>query len=141
MANTCVCVALLFFYVEVLVRCVRLCTRRGKEGGVRSVFVLLVLGFGQPGQPVVDLKRAGMLRGLLRLTWDCKPISLQSFNINTSHSYLKQRLSLAGVGVVDVLLPLQERPLLEDVELVEVDKVPEEEALGKSFLVAEDLLI
>ena len=110
------------------------------EGGVRSVFVLLVLRFGQPGQPVVDLKRAGMLRGLLRLTWeDCTPISLQSFNINTSHSYLKQRLSLAGVGVVDVLLPLQERPLLKDVELVEVDKVPEKEALGEPFLVAEDL--
>ena len=54
--------------------------------------------------------------------------------------YLKERLSLAGVGVVDVLLPLKKRPLLEDVELVEVDKVPEEEALGKPFLVAEDLL-
>ena len=66
-------------------------------------------------------------------------MSLQSYNINTGHSYLKQRLSLAGVGVIDVLLPLQERPLLEDVELVEVDKVPEEEALGETFLVAKNL--
>ena len=66
------CLALLFFYVEVLVRRVRLCTRRGKEGGVRSVFVLLVLGFGQPGQPVVDLKRAGMLSGLFRIIYSLR---------------------------------------------------------------------
>ena len=54
-------------------------------------------------------------------------------------AYLEERLPLAGVGVVDVLLPLEEGPLLEDVELVEVDEGAQEESLGEPLLVAEHL--
>jgi hypothetical protein len=54
-------------------------------------------------------------------------------------SHLKQSFSFSGVGVVDILLPLQEGVLVHDVHLVAVDEGAQQQALREVLLVTKHL--